>query len=136
MENNSTQPINSQPAPQPAPAQPPIPPVNPVQPAAPKSSSPIKKILIIIGAIVAGIIVLAVLIIVIVSATSKHMKCTSSVGDIDIMYNDTQVTGYAGNGISYDLDYQQAYSKQVGIENYLNEFEGWFQENTSGTCSR
>lgn len=95
-----------------------------------------KKVLIIIGAIVAGLVALGVAIFVIVSLTSSKMKCTSSVGNITLMYNDNEITGYIVTNMSYDLDTQKEYSKLIGVESYLDEFEDWFEDNTDGTCSR
>lgn len=95
----------------------------------------IVKILAIIGGWGVVIFVLAVVIISIVSANSNKLVCKSNEGNITIMYNDNEITGYAGNGMSYDLDQQKIYAKQIGIQSYLNEFSNWFQNNTTGSCS-
>lgn len=91
-----------------------------------------KKILMIIG----GLVVLGILIFVITSLTSKKMVCKSNEGDITIMYNSKTITGYIANGISYDFDNQKDYAEQVGIDAYLDEFDNWFINNTTGTCSK
>ncbi len=91
-----------------------------------------KKILMIIG----GVVVLGLAIFVIIAATSNKMVCKSDEGNITIMYNKKGITGYTANGISYDLDGQQDYANQVGIDKYLDEFSDWFSNNTTGTCSR
>ena len=93
-----------------------------------------KKYLLILCGVVLGIIILAVTIVLIVSATSKKFECTSSQGDITIMYDDNTITGYMANGISYDLDNQKSYAEQIGIEKYLSEFDNWFKANTDGSC--
>lgn len=95
-----------------------------------------KKVLMIIGAVVLGIFALAAIIIGIVSLTSKKMKCESSRGDITIMYNDDEITGYAASGLSYDLDSQKSYAKSIGVDAYLDEFEEWFEDNAGGFCER
>ena len=105
------------------------------KPSKPKMAS-WKKALIIIGCILAGIVLLAIIIFLIVSATSKKFECTSSQGSITLMYSDTTINGYYSNGLSYDLDTQQAYAEQVGVENYLSEFNDWFEANTDGTCAK
>lgn len=99
-----------------------------------KKKNPIVKILAIIGGVVIGIIVLACLIISIVSANSNKLICKSNEGNITIMYNDNDIVGYTANGMSYDLDQQKAYAKQIGVKAYLNEFSTWFSTNTTGTC--
>lgn len=95
-----------------------------------------KKILIIIGAIALVGIITAVAIVTIISISSKKMKCESSKGNITIAYNDDEVVGYAANGFNFDLDSQKSYSKLIGIEAYLDEFESWFEDNTGGVCER
>lgn len=95
-----------------------------------------KKVLMIIGGIVLAIAVLGGIIFAVISLTSSKMKCTSSNGNITIMYNDERITGYSASGMSFDLDAQNIYAKQMGIEAYLDEFEDWFVDNTGGTCSR
>lgn len=95
-----------------------------------------KKVLMIIGAVVLGIFALVAIIIGIVSLTSKKMKCESSRGDITIMYNDDEITGYAASGLSYDLDSQKSYAKSIGVDAYLDEFEEWFEDNAGGFCAR
>lgn len=99
-----------------------------------KKKNPIVKILAIIGGVVIGIIVLAFLIISIVSANSNKLICKSNEGNITIMYNDNEIVGYTASGMSYDLDQQKAYAKQIGVKAYLNEFSTWFSTNTTGTC--
>ncbi len=96
-----------------------------------------KKVLIIIGSVLLGFVTLGCVIFAIVSLTSHKLRCTSSRGDITIMYNDEQITGYNAKNISYDMDGANDYVKEVGgIENYLIEFNDWFVENTSGTCEK
>lgn len=89
---------------------------------------------IIVG-IVAFILIVAVILIVLF-ATGKKMKCTSSQGDITLIYNDKTITGYKAKNIGYDLDEQQDYAELVGVEKYLDEFTKWFENNTDGTCKR
>ena len=101
----------------------------------PKRKNPVIKIFAIIGGFVVGIIVLAVVIISIVSANSNKLVCKSNEGNITIMYNDNEITGYTASGMSYDLDQQKSYAKQVGVQAYLDEFSTWFETNTTGSCS-
>lgn len=64
------------------------------------------------------------------------MKCESSRGDITIMYNDDEITGYAASGLSYDLDSQKSYVKSISVDAYLDDFEEWFEDNAGGFCER
>ncbi len=97
-----------------------------------------KKVLIIFSGLFVGIIVLVGIIFLIITLTTKKMTCTAPLGEIVIMHNDDEVVGYTANGLDYDLDAQKAYSRQVGITNYLNEFEDFFLEATDGqgVCER
>lgn len=102
-----------------------------------KKSNPTVIIFIILGVFV-GLIVLLLIgifgIIGIISDSSNKFVCTSKKGNITLMYNDEEILGYTASGITYDLDQQKEYSKQVGVEAYLEEFNDWFEKNTSGTC--
>lgn len=93
-----------------------------------------KKILMIIGGITVATVVLAVTIFFFVSKTSEKLVCKSKEGNITIMYNDNTITGYTAVGITYDLDGQKEIAKQIGVEEYMNQFKAWFSENTTGTC--
>ena len=93
-----------------------------------------KKVLTIIGGIVVGLIVLGGVIFFFVSMTSNKLICKSSLGNITIMYNDKELTGYKTSGMSYQFDDQKEYAKRIGVANYIEEFKGWFVENTEGTC--
>jgi len=52
------------------------------------------------------------------------------------MYNDETITGYTSSNITYDLDGQKAIAEKIGIDAYIEQFSTWFEENTSGTCSK
>ncbi len=93
-----------------------------------------KKILTIIGGITAIAVILCVAVFFFVSKTSEKLVCKSAEGNITIMYNDNTITGYTAVGITYDLDGQKEIAKQIGVEEYMNQFKAWFSENTTGTC--
>ena len=95
-----------------------------------------KKVLRVIGGIVLLVVVLFITIFAITSATSDKLKCKSKEGNITLMYNDKTITGYTANNISYDLDVQKKLAEEIGVEEYLEEFTEWFEENTTGTCSK
>lgn len=93
-----------------------------------------KKILMIVGGVVVSIFALVAIIFTVVSLTSSKLVCESPEGNITLMYNSETITGYTAVGVSYELDEQKMYAKQVGIEAYLEEFSLWFSNNTSGQC--
>jgi len=95
-----------------------------------------KKVLMIIGGIVLGLIVIGVIIFFLVSANSKKLVCESSSGNVTIMYNDKNLTGYSTLGnLTYDYDQQSEYALEVGVNNYIAEFTTWFSTNTDGSCT-
>lgn len=100
-----------------------------------KSKNTIVKILAIIGGIVIGFIVLFIIIFSIVSSQSNKLVCNSKEGDITIMYNDSAITGYTANNISYDMEQQKEVANQIGINSYISQFKTWFETNTTGTCT-
>lgn len=97
----------------------------------PKVNIPVVVILSVIVLIVAGYFVYTFL-----DTATKEMICESNVGNITIKYNKTTVIGYKSNKITYNLYDQRTYADEVGITQYLDEFETWFKENTQGTCKR
>lgn len=96
--------------------------------------NPALTVLAVIGVIVVGLGVVF-LTMVFNFKDSKKLVCVSNEDNITIMYNDSEIIGYVANGISYDLDGQQEYAKNIGIEKYLIEFSDWFKNNTTGTCT-
>lgn len=99
----------------------------------PKKKFP--KIGLIILGIIVAFIILIVVIFSIVSSNSNKLICKSNEGNITIMYNDTTITGYTAVGISYDMEQQKTIANQIGINSYIQQFNSWFETNTSGTCT-
>lgn len=92
-----------------------------------------KKILKGLQIIMAG----ALLLILATGCGSGHkFVCKSPEGSITISYNDSTITGYSANGISFDLEGQKEVARQLGVEGYMDSFEIWFTGNTSGSCER
>ena len=100
-----------------------------------KKKNNLVKILAIIGGIVVGFIILFIVIFSITSASSEKLVCKSDEGNITIMYNEKGITGYTATGMSYELDTQQEYAKEIGMDAYITEFDNWFKSNTSGYCT-
>ncbi|MCD4756266.1 hypothetical protein K8R20_01450 [bacterium] len=66
--------------------------------------------------------------------TNKFV-CESDIGGITLMYTETDLVGYTTSGeLSYDLDEQKVLAEELGIEEYLVEFNTWFETETSGSC--
>lgn len=102
-----------------------------------KKMTPIIIILLIAGAVsICLIIFLVMTVFRIISDSSNKLICTSPEGNITIMYNEDEIVGYTASKMTYDLDEQKEYAKQVGVEAYLDEFNEWFENNTSGICKR
>ena len=102
-----------------------------------KKSNPIKIVLIVIGGFILFFVLLFCVIFFGISGLSDKMVCKSNKGDITIMYTKKQLTGYVvKNGMDYDYDGQKEYANTIGVEAYLDEFESWFETNTTGTCER
>ena len=107
----------------------------PTQPQPKKKNN--KVLLIVLIAIGAVVILIALALFGLykyVVNNSSQMICTSNEGDITIIYNDDMIIGYTANGFTYDLDGQREYAEKVGIDAYLEEFNAWFENNTTGTC--
>lgn len=132
------QPINSEVNPV-KDSQPTSEPANPVQtqdPVVEESKGSGGKVLLIIGCVILGFIILGIVIFFVISSNSNKLVCTSSQGTITLMYNDNELTGYKANGIGYDYDQQSDYAKQVGIDEYLNEFSQMFSQKFAGACEK
>lgn len=105
-----------------------------------KKKSILPIILIIIGVLfllIIGLVVALVFIFNSVSSNSNKLVCESKEGNITIMYNDSTITGYTvSGGITYDFDTQKKLADQKGGEAYIDEFNKWFENNTSGSCRK
>lgn len=98
-----------------------------------KKSNPIVITLAVIGGIIVSFIILFIVNLT-TAANSKKLVCTSPQGNITIMYNDKNLTGYKAVGVSYNLHQQGKIANQIGTEKYIAEFKTWFKTNTTGTC--
>ena len=99
-----------------------------------KKSNTFKKTFIIIICVILAVIILGIILFTFISSNSNKLICESKEGNITLMYNDSALVGYAATGISYDLDQQQAIAEKIGIDNYIEQFKIWFENNTTGTC--
>lgn len=95
-----------------------------------------KKGLKIAGIVIGVIVILFIAIFTYTSLTSKKLVCKSDEGNITIMYSDKKIKGYTAKNIKYDLDGQQELAEIIGVEEYLDQFETWFETNTTGSCKR
>ena len=94
-----------------------------------------KSLKLIIGAVV-GIVAIICILFAVTYFSSKKLVCKSEQGNITIIYNKKGIKGYTAKDIGYDFDGQQEIAKRVGIEEYLDQFEQWFTNNTTGSCKR
>lgn len=96
-----------------------------------KNNLPMVLILTFIVLLVAGYFVYTFM-----DTATKKMVCESTQGTISITYNKTTIVGYRSDNITYDIYEQRTYADEVGIKQYLDEFEEWFKTNTNGSCKR
>lgn len=62
------------------------------------------------------------------------LVCDADEGNITLYYDEDSVNGYSANGFNYDMEEQNEYVTNIGMESYILEFTAWFEENTTGTC--
>ena len=96
-----------------------------------KNNLPVVLVLTFIVLLVAGYFVYTFM-----DTATKKMVCESNQGTISITYNKTTIVGYRSDNITYDIYEQRTYADEVGIKQYLDEFEEWFKVNTNGSCKR
>lgn len=93
-----------------------------------------KKALFITLGFVGAIILVIALFVVFFFANTKKLVCKSTQGNITLRYTKKEIVGYTAKNMTYDLDEQQQYSREIGVDAYLKEFTEWFENNTDGTC--
>ena len=104
---------------------------NSVEQTPKKKKGILKKV--IIGLVI--FIAFIAIIFAIVFSTSKKLVCKSSEGNITLMYRGDKLTGYVVKNASFDLDKGNEKVKELGIDEYLKQFELWFTSNTTdGKC--
>ena len=97
-----------------------------------KSVLPI--VLGIIGGFV-GLIIIGIVVLLVIFSKQDKMICKSNEGSITIMYNKNGLTGYQTTDMTYKFEEQKEYAKQIGVDAYLREFNTWFINNTTGSCT-
>lgn len=80
-------------------------------------------------------VIIAFWLIISLLGTDK-MTCKADEVEITIEYDSDNISGYSAYGMTYDLEGQREYARQIGTDPYLNEFESWFSINTGGVCQR
>lgn len=103
-----------------------------------KSRNETKKIILIFAIVfgcIAAFIALLIIAFSLLTANSEKLICKSDKGSITIMYRNNEIIGYKAFNMSYDLDKQKEYAKIVGIDAYIKEFNTWFSNTTSGSCT-
>ena len=58
------------------------------------------------------------------------------VDKIILYYEGDTITKYTSKTIEINLEGQNAYAKQIGIEKYLDEYSIWFEDNHGGKCKK
>lgn len=90
----------------------------------------IKIIVIVILLLVAGIVLYKIF-----GPKQAKLVCTSDEGSITIRFTSDGIAGYSANGITYDISSQREALSEIGLKEYILEFNSWFRSNTTGTCS-
>lgn len=93
-----------------------------------------KKALMIIGGIVVVVAVIIFIVFQFASDASNKLICTSNEGSITIMYSDKTIVGYTASNMDFDMDGQTKIAEEMGIKAYIDEFNAWFSNNTTGSC--
>ena len=94
-----------------------------------------KSVVIIIGGVVA-LIFLIIAITFISYSSSNKLICKSSIGNITLFHDETNITGFISRNIPFDKEGQKYYVTKVGLDKYLDEYQYWFLRNTDGSCER
>ena len=69
------------------------------------------------------------------SITSKKLVCKSSEAEITLKYSNNQLIGFTANNVKLDINQVKETIKEIGMEEYLKQFELWFKSNTTnGIC--
>ena len=91
-----------------------------------------KNFLAVIGGITLTVFGVGAAVVLVINFMQHKLICTSDIGDITITYNDQTITRYKANGFQYNLESQQEYVEEVGINTYIVEFKDNFREVTKG----
>ena len=91
-----------------------------------------KNFLAVIGGITLTVFGVGAVVVLVINFMQHKLICTSDIGDITITYNDKNVTKYKASGFQYNLESQQRYIEDVGIDTYIVEFKDNFREVTKG----
>lgn len=70
----------------------------------------------------------------VVTPEEYKLVCEAKEGDITLTFTDDEITGYDARDITYDMDKQAELFKQYGKTVYMDTFNQWFEDNTSGSC--
>ena len=114
-------------------------PVYPGQPmyAQPQKKGGCGKIILIVVIIFVLFIAIIFGIAFYIAANSNQLVCTSEQGEIIILYDDEGLTGYSTSGsLTYDYEGQKEKAKEMGVNEYINQFKSYFESNYSGTCTQ
>ena len=133
---SSEQPINNEN--NPAPVTPSLPPQSFQPPQEKKKMNKKLKIaLCIIIPLVIIIIVVAILFTVVFNNNDK-LSCEANYRgsnvSITLYFNDKQLVGYNAINMEYNYEEQQKYAQEIGIQNYLQEFNQNFEDDYEGSC--
>ena len=91
-----------------------------------------RKFLTVVGGITVIAVIIGAGVVLVITLMRHKLVCTSDIGEITITYDDKNVIKYESNGFQYNLESQQKYVEEVGIDTYIKEFTDNFKEVTKG----
>ena len=65
---------------------------------------------------------------------SKKLVCEAPEGSITLNYKGNKIVGYTARNFTFDLNGANESIKDIGMDEYLLWFKGWFIENSNGMC--
>lgn len=99
-------------------------------------TKPKSNMFVVISLTTGLLLILGYIVFMLYNTASRKMECTSSIGNITIIYNKKSVTGYKSTTIPYNIYEQREKADSMGIDAYLDEYQKWFTENVGGSCQR
>ena len=87
-----------------------------------------------IGFILLALNISLVITIIVLYNSQDKLVCKSDNNKIILYYEDNKITDYSSKKIEFNLEGQNGYVKQIGIDKYLEEYTIWFKTNHNGKC--
>ena len=94
-----------------------------------------KVIILFLSLVIIGLIVLAIILYNnSKSSYNKKVECKSEYARVTLYFDDDSITSYTSDGDFVLLDTANAFVKEMGVDNYIEEFISRFEKRYGGTC--